>query len=117
MQLTQNFELSEFLIGNEDAILTNYQMNNLVMVASRLQVIRDITGKSIHINSGFRTKEHNAEVGGATGSYHTLGMAADIRIDGMTPAEVQLLLLGWSGGLGFYDTFTHIDTRPNKVRF
>jgi hypothetical protein len=53
-----------------------------------LQRIRDHFGKPVNINSGYRCEKHNAEVGGAAGSHHTKGMAADIRVKGVAPREV-----------------------------
>lgn len=71
----------------------------------------------IHINSGFRCNKHNAEAGGAPHSFHTLGMAADVVIPGLSPLRVAALAkfvpLFKSGGIGVYDTFTHLDIRPN----
>lgn len=32
----------------------------------------------VKVNSGYRTPEHNAKIGGAAHSYHTLGRAIDI---------------------------------------
>ena len=125
MKLTENFALKEFLVGNEDAVPTKEQMVNMVIVANRLQVLRDIYGP-IHINSGFRTYEHNETVqiaanpdyiSGTSASYHMLGMAVDITIKGMTPEQVQQLLANWSGGLGSYKTFTHVDIRGNQARW
>ena len=44
-----------------------------------LQPLRDEFGP-IHINSGFRCAELNKLVGGTSGSWHTYGSAADIRL-------------------------------------
>ena len=63
---------------------------------------------------------HNASEGGVKTSQHTYGLAADIRVDGHTPAEVYALadqLLGDHGGVGIYDTFVHVDVRAKKSRF
>lgn len=53
-----------------------------------LQKIRDHFGVSVNVNSGYRCPEHNAEVGGSSSSHHMRGMAADIRVKGITPKEV-----------------------------
>ena len=47
-----------------------------------LQCIREHFGKAVTITSGYRTPEHNAEVGGSKSSQHLLGRAADIRVQG-----------------------------------
>lgn len=118
MNLTPNFKLSEFLSKNDKGKRPDYiTIMNLKILANRLQVIRDLTGRQIRINSGYRSPEYNASIGGAKNSYHVQGMAADIRIDGMSPARVQAYLNGWSGGLGSYSSFTHIDIRNGKARW
>lgn len=53
-----------------------------------LQRIRDHFRKPVNINSGYRCKEHNADVGGDPNSSHMQGMAADIRVVDITPREV-----------------------------
>jgi hypothetical protein len=55
-----------------------------------LQMIRDHFGKSVNVNSGYRCKAHNSnpKVGGNPSSHHLKGMAADIRVEGVTPEEV-----------------------------
>jgi len=46
-----------------------------------LQAIRTEFGVPVTINSGYRTVDHNDNVGGEEHSYHTMGMAADIALD------------------------------------
>lgn len=87
-----------------------------------LEVIRSHFDRPITINSACRCLGHNRAVGGAMpdsggfgGSQHLYGRAADIVVDGIDPKLVyeladQMLV----GGLGAYDTFTHIDTRTNQ---
>lgn len=41
------------------------------------EMIRYFRGDAIKINSGFRNKHYNAAIGGAKGSAHTKGLAAD----------------------------------------
>lgn len=69
-------------------------------------------GKPVTITSGYRCPTHNAAVGGAPQSQHLRGTAADIVVSGVTPDKVFDWMDPWhDGGLGDYDTFTHIDTR------
>ncbi len=42
-----------------------------------LDRVREESGGAIKVNSGFRCKIHNAEVGGVETSLHTKGRAAD----------------------------------------
>ena len=85
-----------------------------------VQKIRDHFGKSITVTSGYRCPIHNKRIGGATGSRHSKGDAADIVVSGVAPREVAKYAesIGIKG-IGLYETnadghFTHIDTRDVK---
>lgn len=54
-----------------------------------LEPAREIYGKPIYINSGYRSFFVNRAVGGVKGSAHTFGRAADIRVE--NPEQGQLL--------------------------
>lgn len=56
-------------------------IDNLNYSVSRMDEIREGYGKPININSWYRCKELNAEVGGAENSKHLTGLAVDIRWD------------------------------------
>lgn len=116
LQLTPNFKLDEFLHGN-DPIPPSWILDNLYRLANRLQVVRDLLEKPIIINSGYRTAKHNQAVGGAKNSLHLSGMAADIVVPGMPATDLQKFLRHWSGGMGCYTHFTHLDTRPYRARW
>lgn len=115
-QLTPNFKLSEF-IRAEDEIPAPWILDNIYRLAHRLQVIRDLLQKPIQITSGYRSPEHNQAVGGSKKSFHMRGQAADIIISGMSAKQVQAFLKHWSGGMGLYSSFTHVDTRPYHARW
>lgn len=116
IQLTPNFKLSEFL-RTEDPMPAPWILDNIYRLANRLQVIRDLIGKPILINSGYRSPAHNQAVGGASQSQHLNGMAVDIVVTGMPAKELQSLLKNWSGGMGCYQHYTHLDIRPQKARW
>lgn len=81
-----------------------------------LENLREFFRAPIHINSGCRCDEYNESIDGAAASQHTKGRAADIRVNGVVPmavAEQAKAFLGNTGGVGTYETFTHIDTRSN----
>lgn len=82
----------------------------------KLQDLRNKWG-SIQINSGYRCAEHNKAIGGEKNSQHMLGNATDINVLSKAPKDVQNALKDWSGGLGSYVTFTHIDSRGSKARW
>lgn len=84
-----------------------------------LEEIRSLIGdKPMKVYSGRRCPEHNQEVGGAKRSQHLIGNAADIAVDGVDPfsvAQVADTVLGSDrGGVGIYDTFTHVDIRAGR---
>jgi len=71
-----------------------------------------VSNPVITVNSGYRTRAHNNNIeGAAKNSLHVQGMAADISVRGLNPAQVgQMAKYYRIGGVGFYDSFTHIDT-------
>ena len=85
-----------------------------------LERIRAAAGGAVTISSGYRTASHNQKVGGARYSQHLLGTAADIVVSGAGPLLVGQMAeyyLGSRGGIGVYQTFTHVDTRSGKARW
>lgn len=83
-----------------------------------LENIREHFNKPVIINSGYRTPEWNAKVGGAKNSYHMKGMAADIVVKGVNPKQVAeyASVIMQNGGVIRYTNFTHIDVRRKKYR-
>ena len=123
MRLTKNFILSEFDC-RDGSVMPPDVFSNVAKLAKELQVLRDFIGKSITVNSGYRSPNYNRSIGGASRSQHLLGKAADIRVDGISPRELhgiieELIKDGRmkQGGLGKYNTFTHYDIRDNKARW
>jgi len=93
-------------------------------LAWTLQQIRNEIGFPVRINSAYRCKQHNANVGGASKSKHLEGIAADLDVVGVPPKQVadvvaKLMETGAipNGGLGRYNTFTHIDIREAPARW
>lgn len=71
------------------------------------------THQKIILVSGFRAPMFST----ATLSYHTRGMAADIRVPGMTPLMVRDLAFAMGvKGIGYYPVseFVHVDVRPDQ---
>ena len=58
-------------------------LSNLCRLANFLQTIRNELHLPIIVNSAYRSPEVNAKVGGVASSYHTKGLAADIRSSDM----------------------------------
>lgn len=113
LQLSENFRLDEFKCkcGKCDPILVDDALINW------LQKIRDHFGKRVNVNSGYRCAKHNADpkVGGSPSSHHVKGMAADIRVEGVTPEEVARYAesIGIQR-IGLYDNFVHIGSDTTK---
>jgi zinc D-Ala-D-Ala carboxypeptidase len=95
MQLSKNFSLAEMakseaaLRFDMDNTPPEVVINNLkVLVEKVLQPIRDHYGKGVKVNSGYRSPDVNAKVGGSKTSDHCKGMAADIEIPGVSNYEL-----------------------------
>lgn len=116
-QLSTHFVSTEFDCHGSGCCSTTIINPQLV---TYLEKIREHFGKPITISSGYRCAVHNANVGGATGSRHSKGDAADIVVSGVTPAEVAKYAESIGVlGIGLYETnsdghFVHIDTRTYK---
>tara|TARA_R110000850_G_scaffold6460_2_gene25200 strand:+ start:420 stop:827 length:408 start_codon:yes stop_codon:yes gene_type:complete len=135
MKLTKNFSLDEFIKSrfygeSQECINEIFEDNkeqllpNIQELANNLQVIRDYCGVPISINIAFRPVWWELKQGRSGNSQHCLGKAADIVIQGYTPKDTYLLieqLIGKGvvkdGGLGKYETFTHIDIRGKHARW
>jgi len=126
MKLTDNFSKSEFncKCGCE---MPDDVLKNIKTLAIQLQVLRERSNEPISINSAYRCKSHNHSIGGVKNSQHVLGKAADIVVNNFTPNEVANMIENMLrneflpsfniGGLGRYNTFTHIDIRSYMARW
>lgn len=113
--LSDNFKVKEFACNDgSDTVLIADELVSL------LQKIRDHFGVAVTINSGYRTSFYNKKVGGVSNSQHVKGTAADIVVKGVDPltvAQYAEYLMPNSGGIGVYQTFTHVDVRTNRSRW
>jgi len=95
MNLSPNFSLHE-LTKSETALRMGFdntpgdaETEALRLLCEKvLQPVRDHYGKGVKVNSGFRSPESNAAVGGSKTSDHCKGQAADIEIPGVPNAEL-----------------------------
>ena len=81
-----------------------------------LDIVRKKYGKSITINSGYRTPEHSEKVGGKLGSSHLKGLAVDIVCNNSTDRfklEGILREVGFKR-IGMGSTFIHVDIDKDK---
>ena len=83
-----------------------------------LDDVRDKFDKPIHINSGYRTPQHNEAVGGTENSSHLKGLAVDIACDNSIDRFDLIncpLDVGFSR-IGVAKTFIHADIDPDKAQ-
>ena len=107
---------------------------NIAATAIVLDNLRERLGHPIIITSCYRSEEYNADIGGARRSQHKLFTAADIASPSASPVAIFRMLKSmqgetfpvpvqaphleyignsfiFSGGLGLYKRFVHVDTR------
>lgn len=115
LQLSPHFRLREFASKDgSDKVLVDDDLVDL------LEQIREAAGGAVSINSGYRSPTHNAAVGGVSSSQHLYGRAADIVVSGASPllvGQIAEYYLDRRGGIGVYQTFTHVDTRAIRSRW
>ena len=132
-QLTKNFNLSEFLRSKwfdketQAKVIMLYNecksiQHNVQKLANQLQTLRNEVGVPVIINIAYRPVFYELSKGRDGTSQHTLGKAADITAQGLTPKYVaskieQLINSGdmLQGGLGVYPTFCHYDIFFDKT--
>lgn len=83
------------------------------LVEDVLDPVREKLGRPIVVNSGFRCPVHNRAVGGATGSQHVKGEAADITLVQGSGCRVNdlakaIVANGTWDQLILYPTFVHV---------
>jgi hypothetical protein len=95
MNLSANFTLKELTksdtatrlgIDNtpDEAVIESLKL----LCENVLQPVRDHFGKSVTVNSGFRSSETNQATGGSKTSDHCKGQAADIEIEGISNPDL-----------------------------
>lgn len=122
-RLTRNFMSNEFdcKCTRDDCKDTKVDTQLLVL----LEQVRTCLGVPIKLTSAYRCSAHNAAVGGAGGSEHVNGSAADIQptqgsFSDTDAGKVRHLMKGY-GGLGQYPVpggrlaWLHIDTGPERA--
>ena len=95
MQLSEHFELAEFLvsetaarrgIANEPSPEVIENLRRLCQLV--LQPLRIKLGRPVIITSGYRSPALNRAVGGSKTSHHMQGRAADLIVPGLSPLAV-----------------------------
>lgn len=113
--LTKHFKIREFRCRDGSDLIKI----DTDFVQDKLQRIRDWAGAPVILNSAYRTEAYNQKVGGAAHSYHVLGRAFDIRVQGEAKSLDEICRYAESiGVLGIIrypnHGFVHIDSRTTK---
>lgn len=116
-QLTPHFSLAEMTVTSTGIknVPNAAQLANLTHTAQQMEKVRAILGKSININSGFRSDAVNRAVGGVTTSAHSFGFGVDfVCPDFGTPYEICAALI--KAGIKF-DQLIHEKRRWVHIGF
>ena len=133
MNLSANFTLKELTKSDTatrlglDNTPDDEALENLKTLCEKvLQPVREHFGKSVTVNSGYRSPESNAAVNGSKSSDHCKGMAADIEIVGVANADLaqwimdnldytQLILEFYTPGIPD-SGWVHVSYDPNNLK-
>ena len=133
MNLSANFTLKELTKSDTatrlglDNTPDDEALENLKTLCEKvLQPIREHYGKSVTVNSAYRSPESNAAVNGSKSSDHCKGMAADIEIVGVANADLaqwimdnleytQLILEFYTPGIPD-SGWVHVSYDPNNLK-
>ena len=133
MNLSANFSLKEMTRSDAATRLglnntpDDEAIDNLKTLCDKvLQPVREHFGKSVTVNSAYRSPESNAAVGGSKTSDHCKGQAADIEIAGIANAELaqwimdnldytQLILEFYTQGIPD-SGWVHVSYDPNNLK-
>ena len=102
MKLSEHLDLSEVTRSNEakrkgiSNMPTPEHIENFKKLAENIfEPIRKHFGVPIMISSGYRSKELNKAIGGATTSQHLLGQAIDIDMDGTSKGVTNKMVFDY----------------------
>ncbi|SOB88411.1 D-Ala-D-Ala carboxypeptidase family metallohydrolase [Streptomyces sp. 1331.2] len=116
---TSHFDWSEFTSHDGSGfgggnVGSGEVRENVRRTMYKLEALRKKAGgRAITINSGFRSTAYNAQVGGASNSMHTYGVAADIAVSGLSTLSVYRIAetCGFSGLETYTVSWQHVDSR------
>ena len=112
LDIAPHFKLSEFACPCCKRVMLHPTL------LEKLVKFREMVGRPIYITSGYRCAEYNQKVGGIKSSYHMLGLAADIQIEGVSALDLlEYAEMINFAGIGLYEkkNFLHLDVRPTKL--
>jgi hypothetical protein len=110
---TGDYEPSEWLQWQ-----AHVNPNVLPEVRDKLIALAQAVGQPLRMNSGYRTPEYNASIGGARNSMHVQRKAVDIQWPGSSTSEkqefIQKAIDAGFTGIGCYNSFMHVDIGPKR---
>ncbi|MBF8777523.1 D-Ala-D-Ala carboxypeptidase family metallohydrolase [Pseudomonas fulva] len=98
MLLTPHFTLDEMTVSQVaareglDNTPAQAVIDNLRLLCTTLEQVRALLAAPIIISSAYRSEPLNRLVGGAAGSQHVQGLAADFTVDGLSPRDTVRLI-------------------------
>ena len=126
-RLTPHFTLGEFVASNtatrrgiDNTPDAQVEATLRDVLAPAMESVRTLVGAPIVISSGYRSAELNAAIGGAAGSDHLSGHAADFIAPGFgSPLQICKLLVQHMDVLRFDQlihegTWVHISFGPRR---
>lgn len=109
----KNFRIQEFVCHCGCKMLAEVEANIEALVADVLDPVRELFGKPIYVNSGYRCEAYNRKVGGVSRSQHIVGEAADIHCDDNAKLAKLIVQQGRFDQLIIYPTFLHVSYKRN----
>lgn len=108
VQITPHFNSTEFMCKCGCG-----QIDVDVRLVERLEILRNILGCPIYVNSGYRCRQHDINVGGSGTGTHTYGRAVDIHTDCYNAKEISEYanFLGFGGIAFITNNDIHLDNR------
>lgn len=111
--------------GIDNTPTLDVERNLTALVDNILDGVREIYGKPITVNSGYRCPELNKAVGGSTTSDHVKGFAADITCSNKKENAILFDIIKntfifdqliWEKGNDQYPDWVHVSFNPNRQR-
>ncbi|EQA61831.1 D-Ala-D-Ala carboxypeptidase family metallohydrolase [Leptospira alexanderi] len=127
MNLSKNFTLAELTVTQTGLVNSpdERQIINLKRLCETiLEPLKEVAGKPIQVNSGYRSPAVNRKIKGSITSQHMAGEAADICVVGMSILDIvktiiqlnlpfhQLINEGTASGV----TWVHVSVAPLGVK-
>lgn len=111
--------------GIDNTPTPEVERNLTALVENVLSPLREIYGKPITVNSGYRCPELNKAVGGSATSDHVKGFAADITCSNKKENAILFDIIKntfifdqliWEKGNDQYPDWVHVSFNPNRQR-